>query len=59
MTAAELHQLAESKTPEELKAELLAAGWVKRRETVWVSPEGDHYIGPFGAWREMKRMEQV
>lgn len=46
-------------TPEQAKEELRAAGWTKVISTVWMAPNEDCYLGPFGAWREMKRREQV
>lgn len=35
--------------------ELTAAGWVTlgHSRTVWKSPDGRYYRGPFGAWRVM------
>lgn len=39
------------------KRELTEAGWKPHRTglTVWESPEGALYRGPYGAWKEMKR----
>lgn len=34
--------------------ELLAVGWFEVSPTVWQSPEGKRYRGPFGAWKQMK-----
>jgi hypothetical protein len=34
--------------------ELQEAGWVKLKHTVWQSPEGGYYRGPYEAWRIMK-----
>lgn len=43
--------------PEVWRSELHAAGWQKRMGFVWADPNGKLYIGPFGAWIEMKRRE--
>ena len=39
------------------KRELAAAGWKTHRKsaTIWESPEGALYLGPYGAWKEMRR----
>jgi hypothetical protein len=37
--------------------ELLAAGWTKKSATVWQSPTGALFRGPYGAWRMMKSLE--
>ena len=34
--------------------ELREAGWTRRFPTVWQSPGGSFYRGPFGAWKAMK-----
>ena len=43
-------------TIEEMKAELLRAGWKLWRKnlTIWVAPWGAIYRGPAGAFRVMK-----
>jgi len=43
--------------PERWVRELREAGWAPHRKshTIWSDPDGRLYIGPFGAWREMKR----
>ncbi len=39
-------------TIEEMVADLEAAGWKRvRTGTVWESPRGGFYRGPFGAWK--------
>ncbi len=38
-------------TIEEMITELEAAGWTKHSATVWLSPRGGYYRGPFGAWK--------
>jgi hypothetical protein len=35
---------------EQMIAELEAAGWIARSPTLWVSPNGGLYRGPFGAY---------
>ena len=39
---------------EEMKRELKAAGWNQFRMTMWRSPGGQYYRGPYGAWKHMK-----
>lgn len=39
------------------RAELIAAGWVELRSTMWASPTGGTWRGPAGAWNEMKRQQ--
>lgn len=41
--------------PETWEAELRAAGWRVVRPTVWASPEGFLFRGPYGAWCELLR----
>lgn len=41
-------------TPEEWIAQLLKAGWKQVRSTVFKSPSGQYYRGPYGAWCHMK-----
>jgi hypothetical protein len=43
-------------TIEEMKAELIAAGWRPKpsNSTIWKSPHGILFRGPYGAWRVMK-----
>ncbi len=35
-------------------AELKAAGWVRHHRTLWRSPEGLFYLGPYKAWQVMR-----
>ena len=44
--------------PEVWASELLAAGWVKIHLTVWESPEGNLFRGPYRAWTLMKEQEK-
>lgn len=38
--------------------DLKSAGWVAKTPTIWNSPLGKLYIGPHGAWKVMKKMEE-
>lgn len=40
-------------TIDDMKSQLLAAGWRQRSATVWRSPTGHLYRGNYGAWRAM------
>lgn len=40
-------------------AELEAAGWRKILSTVWKSPSGHLFRGPYGAWCEMHRCPEL
>ncbi len=35
--------------------ELTEAGWKPKTSTIWSSPEGKLYLGPFGAWKQMRQ----
>lgn len=37
------------------RRELLAAGWIEESATLWRSPRGHLYRGPYGAWRELTK----
>ena len=39
---------------EKMKDELVAAGWTAKSPTVWTSPDGKLFRGPYGAWRMLK-----
>jgi hypothetical protein len=39
---------------EEQVAELLFAGWKKRTRHVWISPQGEWFLGPHQAWKVMR-----
>lgn len=43
------------------ECELAEAGWKPHRKsvTIWESPEGTFYLGPYGAWKEMRRRHGV
>jgi hypothetical protein len=40
---------------EQMKAELAAAGWEQVKHFLWKAPVGGYFIGPYGAWKAMKR----
>lgn len=42
--------------PELWVRELTEAGWVKHSSTVWMSPTGQYFRGPFKAWQLMCKM---
>lgn len=42
-------------SPEGWIADLHGAGWIEVRLTVWKSPDGALWRGPYGAWVEMLR----
>lgn len=41
-------------TPEQQIADLAAAGWERMSLTVWRSPSGALFRGPYGAWLVMR-----
>jgi hypothetical protein len=43
---------------ENWEQELLDGGWKRERTTLWRSPHGDLYRGPYKAWQVMKSIEQ-
>ena len=45
-------------TLEEQIKELLAAGWKRVRWNIWKSPAGNLFLGPHGAWRAMKGIDE-
>ena len=44
---------------EQMESDLKAAGWSRVRRTVWKSPDRGYFIGPFGAWKSMKRISDL
>lgn len=43
-----------NKTPlEEMRAQLLAAGWKEESKCVWIDPDGKPSLGPYCAWKKM------
>jgi len=47
-------QVLDSTTTEQMKEDLISAGWKKKLPTVWSSPTGKLFLGPYGAWKVMK-----
>ena len=45
--------------PETWISELLAAGWKKISTTVWESPSGHFFRGPYGAWDNMHKYPEL
>lgn len=39
--------------PEQMKIQLLAAGWKPVNQSVWRHPNGSMHMGPYGAWKKM------
>lgn len=48
-------------TIEQMIEELKTAGWKQHRATmtIWISPKGFWFRGPYGAWKSMKTMEGI
>ncbi len=46
-------------TIDQMRAELLAAGWVPKTQVIWRSPSSNLHLGPAGAWRAMKDAQNV
>jgi hypothetical protein len=46
-------RMGQPKTIEEMISELDRAGWRKVMAAVWISPNGNLFRGPFGAWKAM------
>lgn len=43
-------------TIEQMKEELLAAGWRAMTRYMWRNPSGKLFLGPAGAWKIMRRL---
>lgn len=39
--------------------ELFVAGWRRKSHTAWIDPGGHLWLGPFGAWKEMRRRQEL
>jgi hypothetical protein len=39
--------------PEQMRVQLLAAGWRPVSQSIWKHPNGSLYLGPYGAWKKM------
>ncbi len=44
-------------TIEEMTRKLRQCGWTPRRTTIWQSPSGAMFYGPYQAWRRMREAE--
>jgi hypothetical protein len=42
---------------EQMKRELLAAGWKRTTAHCWKEPGGGYFLGPYGAWKVMKEQQ--
>ncbi len=51
-----VEQIAATPSIEQMKTELTLAGWKSVRRTLWKSPDRGYFLGPFGAWKAMKRI---
>lgn len=44
--------------PEQMRKELLDAGWLKINDRIWEAPAGSrcsgYFLGPYGAWQAMR-----
>ncbi len=45
---------------EQMKTELMLAGWIKVNSKIWKAPIGKgpagYWLGPYGAWKAMRRV---
>lgn len=59
-TAQDLRADESDKYPsiEQQEAELLAAGWIRVRRTLWKAPVGGYFLGPHGAWLAVKSRQE-
>jgi hypothetical protein len=39
--------------PEQMKVQLIAAGWRPKTQHIWQHPNGSLHLGPYGAWKKM------
>jgi hypothetical protein len=46
-------------TIEQMREELIAAGWTPKTSVIWRSPTSKLWLGPAGAWRAMKDSENI
>jgi hypothetical protein len=53
-----LGQMSEP-TIEQMREELLAAGWTPKTSVIWRSPSSKLHLGPAGAWRVMKDTQNL
>ena len=41
--------------PEQMRVQLLAAGWKPVNQSIWKHPNGSLHMGPYGAWKKMSK----
>lgn len=46
-------------TIEQMREELIAAGWTPKTSVIWRSPQSKLHLGPAGAWRTMKDSQNI
>jgi hypothetical protein len=39
--------------PEQMRVQLIAAGWTPQTQSIWRDPRGKLHLGPYGAWKKM------
>lgn len=39
---------------EQMRVQLLAAGWIPQTQTFWRHPNGSLHLGPYVAWKKMR-----
>jgi hypothetical protein len=39
--------------PEQMRVQLIAAGWTPMSQHIWKHPSGSLHLGPYGAWKKM------
>jgi hypothetical protein len=44
---------AKKTPPEQMKVQLLAAGWKAVNQHIWKHPNGSLHLGPYGAWKKL------
>ncbi len=44
-------------TIEQQVKELKTAGWTSANGHIWLTPSGEWFIGPYGAWKVMRGMD--
>jgi len=41
-------------TIKQMREQLLAAGWKSKTRSIWASPQGQLFLGPYGAWKVLR-----
>jgi hypothetical protein len=49
-----IEKRSQGRSIEQMVEDLKQAGWIAVRSTVWLSPRGERYRGPYGAWWAME-----